>query len=101
MPVKDIEKLGESKTVAIKRLDQLWKRLSRDEAMKNLYQDFMQEYLDLGHMEKVNDVKSASPLCYCLPHHGVFRPEKQQQSFMLCSMPLLLQHPAAVSMITF
>ncbi|GBM91350.1 hypothetical protein AVEN_7002-1 [Araneus ventricosus] len=27
-------------------------------------------------MEKVNDVKSASPLCYYLPHHGVFRPEK-------------------------
>ncbi|GBN79265.1 hypothetical protein AVEN_87624-1 [Araneus ventricosus] len=76
MPVKDIKKLGESKTMAIKRLDQLWKRLSRDEAMKNLYQDFMQEYLDLNHMEKVNDVKSASPLCYYLPHHGVFRPEK-------------------------
>ncbi|GBM67202.1 hypothetical protein AVEN_160798-1 [Araneus ventricosus] len=36
----------------------------------------MQEYLDLGHMEKVNDVKSASPFCYYLPHHGVFRPEK-------------------------
>ncbi|GBM39540.1 hypothetical protein AVEN_52899-1 [Araneus ventricosus] len=46
-------------------------RLSRDEAMKNLYQ----EYLDLGHMEKVHDVKSASSLCYYLPHHGVFRPE--------------------------
>ncbi|GBM59870.1 hypothetical protein AVEN_50455-1 [Araneus ventricosus] len=76
IPVKDIEKLGESKTMAIKRLDQLWKRLSRDEAMKNLYQDFMQEYLDLGHMEKVNDVKSASPLCYYFPHHGVFRPER-------------------------
>ncbi|GBN40502.1 hypothetical protein AVEN_492-1, partial [Araneus ventricosus] len=76
IPVNGIEKLGESKTMAIKRLDQLWKRLSRDEAMKNLYQDFMQEYLDLDHMEKVNDVKSASPLCYYLPHHGVFRPEK-------------------------
>ncbi|GBM91351.1 hypothetical protein AVEN_7003-1 [Araneus ventricosus] len=36
MPVKDIEKLGESKTMAIKRLDQLWKRLSSDEAMKIL-----------------------------------------------------------------
>ncbi|GBN92024.1 Dual specificity protein phosphatase 23 [Araneus ventricosus] len=76
MKVKDIEKLGESKTMAIKRLDQLWKRISRDEGMKNLYQDFMQEYLDLDQMEKVNDVKSASPLCYYLPHHGVFRPEK-------------------------
>ncbi|GBM35907.1 hypothetical protein AVEN_244975-1 [Araneus ventricosus] len=76
MPVKDIEKLGESKIMAIKRLDQLWKRLSRDEAMKNLHQDFMQEFLDLCHMEKVNNEKSASSLCYYLHHHGVFRPEK-------------------------
>ncbi|GBM21778.1 hypothetical protein AVEN_29223-1 [Araneus ventricosus] len=76
MPVKDIEKSGESKTIAIKRVDQIWKRLSRDEAMKNMYQDFMQEYIDLGHMEKVKDVKSASTLCYYLPHHGDFRPEK-------------------------
>ncbi|GBO27362.1 hypothetical protein AVEN_208548-1 [Araneus ventricosus] len=76
MPVKNIEKLGKSKTMAIKRLYQLWKSLSRDEAIKNLYQDFMQDYLDLGHMEKVNDVKSASLIWYYLPHHGVFRPEK-------------------------
>ncbi|GBM23741.1 hypothetical protein AVEN_271107-1 [Araneus ventricosus] len=62
MQIKDIEKLRESKTMAIKRLDQLCKRRSRAEAMKNLYQDFMQECLDLGYMEKVNDVKSASPL---------------------------------------
>ncbi|GBM07413.1 hypothetical protein AVEN_26485-1 [Araneus ventricosus] len=75
MPVQDIEKLGESKTIAIKRLGQLWKRLSRDEAMKNLYQDFIQGYLDLGLMEKANDEKSALPLCYYLLHHGVFRPE--------------------------
>ncbi|GBM31744.1 hypothetical protein AVEN_45657-1 [Araneus ventricosus] len=27
-------------------------------------------------MEKVNDVKSASFLCFYLPHHGVFQPEK-------------------------
>ncbi|GBL74075.1 hypothetical protein AVEN_230978-1 [Araneus ventricosus] len=58
MSVKVIEKLGESKTMAIKMPDQLWKRLSRDEAMKNMYQDFMQEYIDLCHMEKVKDVKS-------------------------------------------
>ncbi|GBN49924.1 hypothetical protein AVEN_210060-1 [Araneus ventricosus] len=44
--------------------------------MKNLYQDSMQEYLDLGHMEKVNDEKSASHVCYYLPPHGVFRPER-------------------------
>ncbi|GBM93814.1 hypothetical protein AVEN_234921-1 [Araneus ventricosus] len=49
--------------------------------MKNLYQDFMQEYSDLSHMERVNDVKSASPLCHHIPHRGIFRPEKTTTKF--------------------
>ncbi|GBN00526.1 hypothetical protein AVEN_171744-1 [Araneus ventricosus] len=72
MSVNYFEKLGESKIMAIKTLDQLWKSLSRDEAMKNLYQDFMQDFLET---EKVNDDTSASTLCYYLPRYGVFRPE--------------------------
>ncbi|GFU27438.1 DUF1758 domain-containing protein [Trichonephila clavipes] len=63
----------------MKRLDQLWRRLSEDKQMENLYREFMQQYLDLGHMEKVeehSDETSANNICYYLPHHGVFRPDK-------------------------
>ncbi|GFV79330.1 integrase catalytic domain-containing protein [Trichonephila clavipes] len=79
MPVKDIQGLGHSKGLAMKRLDQLWRRLSKDKQMENLCREFMQQYLDLGHMEKVeehSDETSANNICYFLPHHGVFRPDK-------------------------
>ncbi|GFX90544.1 integrase catalytic domain-containing protein [Trichonephila clavipes] len=79
MPVKDIQGLGHSKGLAMKRLDQLWRRLSKDKQMENLYREFMQQYLDLGHMEKVEehfDETTANNICYYLPHHGVFGPDK-------------------------
>ncbi|GFT26196.1 DUF1758 domain-containing protein [Trichonephila clavipes] len=79
MPVKDIQGLGHSKGLAMKTLDQLWRRLSKDKQMENLYREFMQQYLDLGHMEKVEehfDETSANNICYYLPHCGVFRPDK-------------------------
>ncbi|GFV87237.1 integrase catalytic domain-containing protein [Trichonephila clavipes] len=63
----------------MKRLDQLWRRLSKDKQMENLYREFMQQYLDLGYMEKEedhSDETSANNICYYLPHHGVFRPDK-------------------------
>ncbi|GFW44174.1 integrase catalytic domain-containing protein [Trichonephila clavipes] len=63
----------------MKILDQLWRRLSKDKQMENLYREFMQQHLDLGHMEKVEehfDETSANNICYYLPHHGVFRPDK-------------------------
>ncbi|GFQ70350.1 integrase catalytic domain-containing protein [Trichonephila clavata] len=76
MPTKDITGLGHSKGLAMKRLDQLWRRLSKDKQMEILYRE---QYLDLGHMEKVEehlDETSANKFCYYLPHHGVFRPDK-------------------------
>ncbi|GFT33068.1 integrase catalytic domain-containing protein [Trichonephila clavipes] len=78
MPVKDIQGLGHSKGLAMKRLDQLWRRLSKGKQMENLYREFMQQYLDLGHMEKVEehaDETSAKNIYY-LTHHEVFRPDK-------------------------
>ncbi|GFT02962.1 integrase catalytic domain-containing protein, partial [Trichonephila clavipes] len=49
MPFKDIQGLGNSKDLAMKRLNQLWRRLSKDKQMENLYREFMQrEILRLG-----------------------------------------------------
>ncbi|GFY11619.1 DUF1758 domain-containing protein [Trichonephila clavipes] len=45
--------LGESKQTAIQRLNSLWKRLSKDKEYLSLYEKFLQEYEDLGHMREI------------------------------------------------
>ncbi|XP_035205550.1 uncharacterized protein LOC118180586, partial [Stegodyphus dumicola] len=74
MPMKD-EQLGNSKHLANIRLNQLVKRLSKNATLQHLYQDFITEYENLDHMERVDD-NSKPELEYYLPHHGVYRPEK-------------------------
>ncbi|XP_041989038.1 uncharacterized protein LOC121740416 [Aricia agestis] len=72
IPLKNsAEVLGESYSQAKRRFLALEKRLSRaPSSYKQLYVDFMREYVDLGHMTKVD---TYSNLNYFLPHHGVFR----------------------------
>ncbi|XP_047020044.1 uncharacterized protein LOC124630274 isoform X2 [Helicoverpa zea] len=62
--------LGESYTQAERRFYALEKRLQRSPDYKLLYTNFMQEYLDLGHMSPVSSYEHP---CYFMPHHGVFR----------------------------
>ncbi|GFX92484.1 integrase catalytic domain-containing protein [Trichonephila clavipes] len=75
MPLKeDPSCLGESRQTAIQRLNSLWKRLSRDKEYLSLYEKFLQEYEDLGHMRKIKE--DGSGVAFYMPHHGVYRPEK-------------------------
>ncbi|XP_058817910.1 uncharacterized protein LOC131681223 [Topomyia yanbarensis] len=65
--------LEASRAIAECRFHSLECRLQRDPAIKESYHRFMDEYLQLGHMrrldEPVDDVKAH---CY-LPHHPVFK----------------------------
>ncbi|GFV12295.1 integrase catalytic domain-containing protein [Trichonephila clavipes] len=72
---KDPSCLGNSKDIAIRRLNSLWKRLSRDSRYLSLYAEFLKEYEELGHLEWVVE-SSEPPTHYYIPHHGVLRPEK-------------------------
>ncbi|GFX52931.1 integrase catalytic domain-containing protein [Trichonephila clavipes] len=72
---KDPSCLGNSKDIAIRRLNSLWKRLSRDSSYLSLYAEFLKEYEELGHLERVVE-SSEPPTQYYIPHHGVLRPEK-------------------------
>ncbi|GFW89609.1 integrase catalytic domain-containing protein [Trichonephila clavipes] len=72
---KDPSCLGNSKDIAIRRLNSLWKRLSRDSSYLSLYAEFLKEYDELGHLERVVE-SSEPPTHYYIPHHGVLRPEK-------------------------
>lgn len=63
--------LGDTYFQAERQFFTLERRLQRSPDYKLLYANFMQEYLDLGHMSKV-DIDYSHP-CYFMPHHGVFR----------------------------
>ncbi|XP_062538174.1 uncharacterized protein LOC134206470 [Armigeres subalbatus] len=65
--------LGESRSIAEKRLFSLERRLQREDAAKAAYHEFMDEYLRLGHMRKIADTPNET-LHHCyLPHHAVFK----------------------------
>jgi hypothetical protein len=67
---KDPRALGESYSMAEKRFLALEHRLKRNFNYKNLYTEFIHEYIRLGHMSKVEYYEQPH---YFLCHHGVFR----------------------------
>ncbi|GFS89548.1 nephrocystin-4 [Trichonephila clavipes] len=50
---KDPSCLGNSKDIAIRRLNSLWKQLSRYSRYLSLYAEFLKEFEELGHLERV------------------------------------------------
>lgn len=65
-----LDTLGESYSRAERRFLALEKRLQRNSSYKKLYLDFIHEYIDLGHMTRVETYGNPH---YFMPHHGVFR----------------------------
>ncbi|XP_071576344.1 uncharacterized protein [Temnothorax nylanderi] len=59
LPFKEqvIEKLGDTKDIALKRLRGLEKRLARDPNLRAQYNQFLDEYLALGHMKQVEETR--------------------------------------------
>ncbi|XP_062534477.1 uncharacterized protein LOC134203611 [Armigeres subalbatus] len=76
LPKKDylIEKLGESRSTAVRRLCSLQRRLSLSPELRTQYSEFIQEYLDMGHMVEILDERCEGTTYY-LPHHAVLKPE--------------------------
>jgi hypothetical protein len=69
----NLKKLGDTKRIAVARLNQLTKRLNDQPKMKKMYCDFIEEYLDLGHMRKIEgDEEIIHGISY-MPHHGVYK----------------------------
>ncbi|XP_058840343.1 uncharacterized protein LOC131695821 [Topomyia yanbarensis] len=65
--------LGQSKTNALRRFEFLERRLERDSSLKQEYHQFMQEYLQLGHMQLVKPEDTSCGIEYYLPHHPVVK----------------------------
>ncbi|XP_026317738.1 uncharacterized protein LOC113228599 [Hyposmocoma kahamanoa] len=73
LPFRDGEpSLGESRSLAFKRLISMERRFACNEQFRNLYVDFMEDYLKSGHMELVSgEIKGNH---FFIPHHGILRP---------------------------
>ncbi|GFS97237.1 integrase catalytic domain-containing protein [Trichonephila clavipes] len=77
MPLsKDPSCLGDSKQMALRRLNSLWRSLVQDPKILGLYRNFIHEYLEMGHVEVVVEDED-SAIVYYLPHHGVYRHENK------------------------
>ncbi|XP_062542421.1 uncharacterized protein LOC134210387 [Armigeres subalbatus] len=68
-----IQRLGESKDIAIRRLQGTERRLARNATLHKSYHDFMEEYESMGHMEKVEEATLTTKRRCFLPHHPVFK----------------------------
>ncbi|XP_036343161.1 uncharacterized protein LOC118752382 [Rhagoletis pomonella] len=64
--------LADSKFDAVKIFHYQNKNLAKDPYLKNLYEEFLSEYLRLGHMEPVYEETEPSNVCY-IPHHAVYK----------------------------
>ncbi|XP_062542019.1 uncharacterized protein LOC134210011 [Armigeres subalbatus] len=67
-----ISRLGESKEIAFRRFLSTERRLIKDTNLQKQYIRFMEEYLQLGHMRKVEEDPEATKRCF-LPHHPVVK----------------------------
>ena len=74
LPVKEnISQLGDSKSAAAKRLNQVERRLASNPVLRLQYSAFMEEFISLGHMELVSNGGEPHQQFY-LPHHCVLKP---------------------------
>ncbi|XP_070510434.1 uncharacterized protein [Cardiocondyla obscurior] len=77
-PIKgDLTKLGDSKGKAFCCLNRLNQRFSKDPEYKRLYVDFINKYLNLGHMVLAKTLEEHQTPSYYLAHHGVVREESR------------------------
>ncbi|GFT72987.1 integrase catalytic domain-containing protein [Trichonephila clavipes] len=72
---KDPNCLGQSKDIALKKLNSLWNRLKREPNYLKLYRDFLKEYKELGHMQEVDEREECG--MYFIPHLCVYRSDKK------------------------
>jgi len=72
LPIKmNADKLGDSITMATSRFLSVERRIQKDPYLCTEYIRFMQEYLEMGHMQEVRNEPSIPSNSYYLPHHAV------------------------------
>ncbi|XP_036342992.1 uncharacterized protein LOC118752244, partial [Rhagoletis pomonella] len=83
LPFKtDQNALGQSFETAARRFQALERRTLKDPEPRQMYLDFMEEYLALGHMSPT-DNKISSEAHYFIPHQCVLRPQMTSAKILL------------------
>ncbi|XP_075990161.1 uncharacterized protein LOC142985798 [Anticarsia gemmatalis] len=67
---------GESRKIAEKRFKGLELKLGRNSQLKSEYTKVIDEYLQLNHMRKVNELEKGNKNAVYLPHHAVVREDR-------------------------
>lgn len=77
LPFKSSAELGSSRKMAELRLLQMEKRFARSHSFFEQYGNLYDEYLQMGHMEKLSTIDQQRPTeeCFYLPHHAVLKAE--------------------------
>ncbi|KAL4113467.1 hypothetical protein QTP88_017082 [Uroleucon formosanum] len=65
---------GDSRHLALKRLMQLESRLAKSTQLRSDYNETMYDYLDSGHMNRVETTATNDNSSYYIPHHAVVKP---------------------------
>lgn len=89
IPLKEsISKLGDSMQTARKQFFSLERRFQINPVLKKMYVEFMNEYINLGHMSKYRNFDNE--VTYFAPHHGVLREDSSTTKLRVvfnCSAP--------------
>ena len=79
LPFKDRHpQLSTNRSMALKRLEQLKRRLKNNKSFKMHYNTFMSELFEKGYAEPAKPIDSGKPVSY-IPHHGVYNINKPGQ----------------------
>lgn len=65
--------IGETYNIAVRRMKAMEVKLNKNADLKRQYSEFMEEYIQLGHMSVVQDHDLRQPNYY-IPHHFVLKP---------------------------
>ncbi|XP_062538935.1 uncharacterized protein LOC134207229 [Armigeres subalbatus] len=76
LPLRDsVSQLGDSRSMALRRFYALEAKLQKNPEIKKQYDDFLEEYEQLGHCVEVREVDDPVGLQkWYLPHHAVLKP---------------------------
>ncbi|XP_062713282.1 uncharacterized protein LOC134290227 [Aedes albopictus] len=75
VPFKEdvLRKVDRNKRTAYHRFRLIENRLGRDQQLADEYTKFMDEYEELGHMERIENMEAVSGPAYYIPHHPVIK----------------------------
>lgn len=71
--IEDGPIFGNSKNLALKRLEHIERRLQKDEKLYKEYKSCIEEYEALGHMKRISIENAELGSHYVIPHHAVIK----------------------------